>query len=85
MLLSDSTVSATLAEKLRWAFKIYDKDMSGEYPIVKVPSFPNLPRLYIRGRDGDCAWDCVRAGGDQPGRGHGEGGVHLQVAGHQRG
>ena len=37
MLLSDSTVSASLEEKLRWAFKIYDKDMSGGYPIVKVP------------------------------------------------
>ena len=31
MLLSDSTVSASLEEKLRWAFKIYDKDMSGGY------------------------------------------------------
>jgi Ca2+-binding EF-hand superfamily protein len=40
MLLSDSTVSATLEEKLRWAFKIYDKDMSGGYHIVKAPSSP---------------------------------------------
>ena len=40
MLLSDSTVSATIEEKLRWAFKIYEEDMSGGYPIVKVPSSP---------------------------------------------
>ena len=28
-MLSDSTSSATLKEKLKWVFKIYDKDLSG--------------------------------------------------------
>ena len=36
MLLSDSTVSATIEEKLRWAFKIYDKNVSGNYSMIKV-------------------------------------------------
>ena len=67
MLLSDSTVSATIEEKLRWAFMIYDKDVSGNYCMIKVIILPwGVARLYIRGRDADGAWDCVRAGGDQP-------------------
>ena len=86
MLLSDSTVSATLEEKLRWAFKIYDKDASGNYLMINVAIIPEVvARLYIRGGDADGAWDCVRAGGGQPSRGHSEGQVYLWVAGHRRG
>ena len=47
MLLSDSAVSATLEDKLRWAFRIYDKDTSGVFDMSWSSSFSDMSSGFI--------------------------------------
>ena len=48
MMATDMTASGSPEEKLRWAFKMYDKDSSGELIFICL-HFPPSPLYFILG------------------------------------
>ena len=72
--LTDFAESGSVKDKLRWAFRIYDKDRSGEFLTVNgwgVSQFSsgNIRIHLCEGDDGD-AGDYLQPGGVQQVRGN---------------
>ena len=63
MLATDMTSSGSPEEKLRWAFKMYDKDGSGEWSIIRFSLVHRLSRVDRTEGDGGDRLDPVRHGG----------------------